>query len=170
MQGVCLQDALEPASPDVLLSRRLRTRLVTLGGAIIALSLWTMAKTVIIVQQYPDELKIVMQSMGMSSSLLMPITIAIAVAGTAFECYVGYAARMEGNGRPRTVVYLVIAVVVAIFYALGVAGDFMMLAGGGESISDIIANVGIDLTGFMTVLVLVITAIRVRRLTRQVES
>ena len=100
----------------------------------------------------------------------MPITIAIAVAGTAFECYVGYAARMEGNGRPRTVVYLVIAVVVAIFYALGVAGDFMMLAGGGESISDIIANVGIDLTGFMTVLVLVITAIRVRRLTRQVES
>ena len=170
MQGVCLQDALEPAGTDVLLLRRLRTRLVTLGGAIIALSLWTMAKTLIIVQQYPDELQAVMQLMGVSSSMLIPITMAVAAVGTALECYVGHAARVEGSGRPRTVVYLVIAVVVALFYALGVAGDFMLFATGGESVSDIIANVGIDFTGFMTVLMLVVTAIRVRRLARQVES
>lgn len=163
------RDSLLKTSPEELALRRSSGALSVLGTTIIILGIWSLAKTVLSLIYMPDKVRDeINQSVPPEA---MPVVVGI-IAGAALltfalRIYIGLSARAEAAGQKKRPAYLFLTGVLFAEYLYFIYFDILYVT---ELDDQIFANLGdlfIGMTSMGVVAFLLVNAIRVRRLKRQ---
>ncbi len=150
--------------------RRLQDMLAIAGTGILAFSAWTLLKTILFFFVYDEQAQrqIFQINDEMSMETFYIAFIIIALIDLAIRVYVGMSARGESKGKRKGVLYLI----VAAFIAIGsVSSIVLILLGNSSSPSmfDLIMTAVIEVTSFAILMLMIICAVRLRRLSKSSE-
>lgn len=145
--------------------RRLRDTLFIAGGAVIAFSVWALAKTALILFVSNEEKLSSMFGVSGDAPFWLYIAIALVLLflDLVFRGYVGLSARAEGRGKKKGPFYLVVATLAAIgnaTSALGAAFGSAMAA----SVFDAVVTIVIEATSLIALVLVIYCSIRLRSL------
>lgn len=145
--------------------RRLRDTLFIAGGAVIAFSVWALAKTALLLFISNDEQ--LSSSFGITGDVPAWIVITVALVfltiDLVFRGYVGLSARAEGRGKKKGPFYLIVATLAAIgnaTSAFGAAFGTAMAA----SVFDAVVTIVIEATSLIALILVIYCSIRLRSL------
>lgn len=162
-------DHLLPAPAEVIELRRWRATLVQLAYAVIASGVWGMAKSVLLTTMMPHDLRAaVVAFLGddlFSSILFLNNVFSLANLGLSF--LVGRSARAEGLGRHVGPLYLAFAGLLVLEFVSYLILDVIDLFPLEALAVDELLGVLVDGSLAVMLAALIVTAIRVRRRTRQ---
>ena len=150
--------------------RCLQDMLAIAGTGILAFSAWTLLKTILFFFVYDEQAQRQMFQIDndMSMETFYIAFIIIALIDSAIRVYVGMSARGESKGKRKGVFYLIVAVFMAI---ASVGSIVLMLLGNSTSPSmfDLIMTAVIEVTSFAILMLMIICAVRLRRLNKSSE-
>lgn len=163
--------------------RRDENTLTVVGSGVILFGVWTVVKMVLQeINRFPefmaelgvDELEF--EETGLADMGLDPNLLAMAVAFTvviivflmdlALRVFVGLSARAEGRGRPQGRLYLILAGMLLVLSGLSFVSYVITYFSHSEYVVDADAAILVELTSFITLLQMIISAVRVRRARR----
>ena len=154
--------------------RRNRNTLVIVGGGVIMFGFWSVIKAVLIFALRRDWL---MELMGDSALDIFEVVLIYTFLAVFFlidlflRLFVGRSARAEGFGRKKGWAYVVVdGLMAALAAALLVVSIVTFSMSDYESVLDMIVTFAVDLTSLFTLLELLVTAVRVKRLARALEK
>lgn len=156
--------------------RRRRIDLMTLGSGVIAFGVWSVVKSILYLMVMPSDfssLEIDPELRGIAVALGYAFVILLIVLTQSLRLYVGLAARAEGRGRKKGPAYIVIVVLILAFDTavwLILLGDFWSGKLSNQSRLDYVVSTAVDLTSMATLVDLLYTALRVRKLSRELEG
>ena len=150
--------------------RRLQDTLVVVGAGVIAFGTWTLVKIALLFALYNEEA--VLQLLHFNSGSQLPAIFITAIFVACFDLFirvfVGLSARAEGHGEKKGGFYLVIAGLIAVANVFSIAS----LAFGTSvnmSFFDAAVSIAIDATSFITLILMIRCAVRLRQLNKQTE-
>lgn len=150
------------------LLRRQQDTLVAMGTGVIAFGTWSVARSIVYFVTGVREIQTTFPA-RLTDSVAIAVLYALLVALLTFDLglrfYVGLSARAEGKGKRGGKLYLVITVLLIASYLYTIPQDILVFSRGRETFLDTIASLFIDLTSLITLVWLLIAAIRSRRLT-----
>ena len=163
--------------------RRDENTLTVVGSGVILFGVWTVVKMVLqeinrlpefMAELGADELGF--EETGLADMGLDPNLLAMAVAFTvviivflmdlALRVFVGLSARAEGRGRPQGRLYLILAGLLLVLSGLSFVSYVITYFSHSEYVVDADAAILVELTSFITLLQMIISAVRVRRARR----
>ncbi|MBO4327433.1 MAG: hypothetical protein J5950_09190 [Clostridia bacterium] len=145
--------------------RRFRSSLSISGISVIALGLWSVFKSVLNGALSPVSLE------GLTEADIDPVLAKVIVwtvlffflaAELGLRLFVGLSAISESHGKHRKPVYIVMAMIIALFTAISVIPSVFLIIIGKKYFFTSIATVLIDLTSLGVLTELVISAFRLR--------
>jgi len=158
----------EPTRQAQLL--RLQDTLAVVGAGVIAFGAWTLVKIALLFALYNEEA--VFQLLHFNSGTPLPAIFITAIVVACFDLFirvfVGLSARAEGHGEKKGGFYLVIAGLIAVANVFSIAS----LAFGTSvnmSFFDAAVSIAIDATSFITLILMIRCAVRLRQLNKQTE-
>jgi len=150
--------------------RRLQDTLAVVGAGVIAFGAWTLVKIALLFALYNEEA--VFQLLHFNSGTPLPAIFITAIVVACFDLFirvfVGLSARAEGHGEKKGGFYLVIAGLIAVANVFSIAS----LAFGTSvnmSFFDAAVSIAIDATSFITLILMIRCAVRLRQLNKQTE-
>lgn len=150
--------------------RRLQDTLAVVGAGVIAFGAWTLVKIALLFALYNEEA--VFQLLHFNSGTPLPAIFITAIVVACFDLFirvfVGLSARAEGHGEKKGSFYLVIAGLIAVANVFSIAS----LAFGTSvnmSFFDAAVSIAIDATSFITLILMIRCAVRLRQLNKQTE-
>lgn len=150
--------------------RRLQDTLAVVGGGVIAFGMWSLVKSVLLIALLNEEA--VIQVFQLDSDTPMSIVFIAIIFAICFDLairvFVGLSARAEGHGEKKGNLYLIIAVFIAAANAISIA-SFVFGSTVYLSMFDAAVSIAIDATSFVTLVLMIRCAVRLRQLNRQAE-
>ena len=156
--------------------RRKRIELLTLGAGVIAFGVWTVVKFILYLWVTPfdlSELDIDPQMKPVAVALVYAFVVLILAFLQSLRLYVGLSARAEGRGTKRGNAYIVLAALMLVFNVIWFVYLFFDFWGGKmehQSKLDYITSTAVDFTSLLTLADLLYTALRVRKLSYELEG
>ncbi len=149
--------------------RRLEVNLSTLGTGVILLSLWNVAKTVLMMfLDQQDLLGVDHFSPDSHSRTLYTIILwGVVLLDTVLHLLVGLGARAEGHRRPKSAFYLVLDCFLILMSILAVVVEILTLFTASAALISAVITLLIDLGFLGFLLELAVTGFRLRRLKRR---
>lgn len=159
------KEELTVQSPEDIRLQKYRSSLIASGGAMVLFALWTVIRSIV-------EIDSNLNYVGDQVSI-QPLVTAIAVMGIidlVLKLYVGLSARLEGLSRKKKRPYLVLGIIIA---ALSIAWLIFMIVEFPTQyrlygLVGPIINLAVEATVLFAALDLVISAIRVRKLEKEI--
>ena len=154
--------------------RRNQNTLVIVGGGVILFGFWSFIKLILVFILQRDKL---LEMLGDSVSdsfelvLVFGFFAILLLIDLSLRLFVGRSARAEGFGRKKGRAYLVVGFIMATFLTVILILSivtFSMI--NFYSVPDMVVTFAVDLTSLFTLLELLVTAVRVKRLTRALEK
>lgn len=148
--------------------RRLQDTLAVVGAGVIAFGTWTLVKIALLFALYNEEA--VLQLLHFNSGSQLPAIFITAIFVACFDLFVrvfvGLSARAEGHGEKKGDFYLIIAGFIAVANVLSIAS---LAFGSTVNMSpfDAAVSIAIDATSFITLVLMVRCAVRLRQLNKQ---
>jgi len=163
--------------------RRDENTLTVVGSGVILFGVWTVVKMVLQeINRFPefmaelgvDELgfeETGLADMGLDPKLLatvvaFTVVIIVFLMDLALRVFVGLSARAEGRGRPQGRLYLILAGLLLVLSGLSFVSYVITYFSHSEYVVDADAAILVELTSFITLLQMIISAVRVRRARR----
>ena len=163
--------------------RRDENTLTVVGSGVILFGVWTVVKMVLQeINRFPEFMaelgadELGFEGTGLAEMGLDPNLLATVVAFTvvlivflldlALRVFVGLSARAEGRGRPQGRLYLILAGLLLVLSGLSFVSYVITYFSHSEYVVDADAAILVELTSFITLLQMIISAVRVRRARR----
>ena len=163
--------------------RRDENTLTVVGSGVILFGVWTVVKMVLQeINRFPEFMaelgadELGFEETGLADLGLDPNLLAMAVAFTVviivylmdlgLRVFVGLSARAEGRGRPQGRLYLILAGLLLVLSGLSFVLYVITYFSHSEYVVDADAAILVELTSFITLLQMIISAVRVRRARR----
>ena len=163
--------------------RRDENTLTVVGSGVILFGVWTVVKMVLQeINRFPEFMaelgvdELGFEETGLADMRLDPKLLATVVAFTvviivflmdlALRVFVGLSARAEGRGRPQGRLYLILAGLLLVLSGLSFVLYVITYFSHSEYVVDADAAILVELTSFITLLQMIISAVRVRRARR----
>ena len=163
--------------------RRDENTLTVVGSGVILFGVWTVVKMVLQeINRFPELMaelgvdELGFEETGLADLGLDPNLLAMAVAFTVviivylmdlgLRVFVGLSARAEGRGRPQGRLYLILAGLLLVLSGLSFVSYVITYFSHSEYVVDADAAILVELTSFITLLQMIISAVRVRRARR----
>ena len=163
--------------------RRDENTLTVVGSGVILFGVWTVVKMVLQeINRFPefmaelgaDELgfeETGLADMGLDPKLLatvvaFTVVIIVYLMDLGLRVFVGLSARAEGRGRPQGRLYLILAGLLLVLSGLSFVSYVITYFSHSEYVVDADAAILVELTSFITLLQMIISAVRVRRARR----
>lgn len=145
------------------IKNKIEINLITTGTGLMFFGLWTFIKffltIVFLGVEYDDNTS---DEVKLIATIIAIIAVAIV---SALFCYVGLAARAEGKGKKKSVVYLIVNGFLLFFHILIIILEAAALLFG-ENILTIIITVIIDATAAVLMSEVMINSIKLRKIRR----
>lgn len=163
------RDSLLTTSPEELALRKYSGALSVLGNAIVIFGIWDMVKTVLLTVYMSDELRDEIFNSAPPEYLPIAIgfVVVLAISTYMLRIYIGLSARAEAAGKKKKATYLILTVVLFAQYILFFWADLVSAMTPNEQFFALIGDMFIGVTSMGFVVFLVVNAIRVRRLKKQ---
>ena len=151
------------------LLRKNQNTLVIVGKGVIAFGVWTAVKTVLSAMLM-DDIENAIQ--GAETGEPVPALAVYAILAVilllllGFRALIGRAAIAEGRGRKSGWLYLVLAGLLALTDLAALVTSIVWIEDAFKSVMDLVVTVVVELTSIVTTAELILSAIRVKRLTR----
>ena len=151
------------------LLRKNQNTLVIVGKGVIAFGVWTVVKAVLSAMLMDDIEKAIQRT---ETGETVPVLAVYAVFAVILllllwlRVSIGRAAIAEGRGRKSRWFYLVLAGLMALVDLAALIGSFVWVKDSYKTVTDLVVTVVVELTSIVTTAELVLSAIRVKRLTR----
>ena len=163
--------------------RKDENTLTVVGSGVILFGVWTVVKMVLQeINRFPEFMaelgadELGFEETGLADLGLDPNLLAMAVAFTVviivylmdlgLRVFVGLSARAEGRGRPQGRLYLILAGLLLVLSGLSFVSYVITYFSHSEYVVDADAAILVELTSFITLLQMIISAVRVRRARR----
>ena len=163
--------------------RRDENTLTVVGSGVILFGVWTVVKMVLQeINRFPEFMaelgvdELGFEETGLADLGLDPNLLAMAVAFTVviivylmdlgLRVFVGLSARAEGRGRPQGRLYLILAGLLLVLSGLSFVSYVITYFSHSEYVVDADAAILVELTSFITLLQMIISAVRVKRARR----
>ncbi len=163
--------------------RRDENTLTVVGSGVILFGVWTVVKMVLQeINRFPEFMaelgvdELGFEETGLADLGLDPNLLAMAVAFTVviivylmdlgLRVFVGLSARAEGRGRPQGRLYLILAGMLLVLSGLSFVSYVITYFSHSEYVVDADAAILVELTSFITLLQMIISAVRVKRARR----
>ena len=163
--------------------RKDENTLTVVGSGVILFGVWTVVKMVLQeINRFPefmaelgaDELgfeETGLADLGLDSNLLamavaFTVVIIVYLMDLGLRVFVGLSARAEGRGRPQGRLYLILAGLLLVLSGLSFVSYVITYFSHSEYVVDADAAILVELTSFITLLQMIISAVRVRRARR----
>ena len=163
--------------------RRDENTLTVVGSGVILFGVWTVVKMVLhelnrlpefMAELGADELgfeETGLADMGLDPKLLatvvaFTVVIIVFLMDLALRVFVGLSARAEGRGRPQGRLYLILAGLLLVLSGLSFVSYVITYFSHSEYVVDADAAILVELTSFITLLQMIISAVGVRRARR----
>lgn len=163
--------------------RRDENTLTVVGSGVILFGVWTVVKMVLhelnrlpefMAELGADELgfeETGLADMGLDPKLLATVVafmvvIIVFLMDLALRVFVGLSAKAEGRGRPQGRLYLILAGLLLVLSGLSFVSYVITYFSHSEYVVDADAAILVELTSFITLLQMIISAVRVRRARR----
>ena len=143
--------------------RRLQNNLVTIGTGIIVFSVWSIIKTVFSTTLFRAEM---LEDPGEYDLVVIALTWIITLVDCLLHCFIGFSARAEGNGKRKSVFYLIVTGLVLCLYIPLVAAECTTLFHITESVLKFLFTLFIDITSVVMMAELFVSAVSIRVLKR----
>lgn len=152
--------------------RKYKDLLIVTGTGVIIFSLWSAVKVTlqfILLKDLKESLFAALD--GMPEKVLTVIILALFILIIfAVHLHIGLGARSEGFGKEKRKAYLGLAIFVAFFYIVTIIFDILNYNSYlSETKADSIVTAIIDITMAFILIELVVSAFRVRRLTKRIR-
>ena len=170
------QQALAANSDEHRQLRRCRIQLAISGIAVIAFAVWGAIKVILLMAL---NISSVLQDAGIDELsvidgiiILSSLLVSIAVL-SAIHIFVGLSARSQARGKKKAPVYIAFAIVMALYLAAEVCSSVVGLVApaltGAETISvdTLLASILFDLGELVAFVDVIVSGVRVRRLTKR---
>ena len=147
--------------------RKEQDTLVATGTGVIAFGTWSVARSIVYFVTGVREIQTTFPARltdSVAIAALYALLIAMLTVDLGLRFYVGLCARAEGKGKRGGVLYLVITCLLIATYLYSIPQDILVFSRGRETFLDTVASLFIDLTSLITLVWLLIAAIRSRRL------
>jgi len=163
------RDSLLEVSPEQLALRRYSGALSVLGNAIVVFGIWDIIKTVLSTIYMSDELRdeIVNSAPAEYLPYAIGFVVVLSILTFALRAYIGLAARAEAAGKKKSPVYLIMTIPLFAEYLLFFYADFLTMLKLNDEFLEVIGDMFINVTSVGFVALLLVNAIRVRRLKKQ---
>lgn len=163
------RDALLKTSPEELALRRSSGALSVLGTTTIILGVWNLVKTVLSTIYMSDKARDeISESVPPEAMpLFIGIIAVIAILTFALRVYIGLSARAEAAGEKKRPAYLFLTGVLFAEYFYFFYFDLLSAKELDEQFLSILGDLFIEVTAMGVLVFLLVNAIRVRRLKRQ---
>ena len=163
--------------------RKDENTLTVVGSGVILFGVWTVVKMVLhelnrlpefMAELGADELgfeETGLADMGLDPKLLATVVafmvvIIVFLMDLALRVFVGLSAKAEGRGRPQGRLYLILAGLLLVLSGLSFVSYVITYFSHSEYVVDADAAILVELTSFITLLQMIISAVRVRRARR----
>ena len=163
--------------------RKDENTLTVVGSGVILFGVWTVVKMVLQeINRFPEFMaelgadELGFEETGLADLGLDPNLLAMAVAFTVviivylldlgLRVFVGLSARAEGRGRPQGRLYLILAGLLLFLSGLSFSTYVITYFSHSDHVVDADAAILVELTSFITLLQMIISAVRVRRARR----
>lgn len=163
--------------------RRDENTLTVVGSGVILFGVWTVVKMVLhelnrlpefMAELGADELgfeETGLADMGLDPKLLatvvaFTVVIIVFLMDLALRVFVGLSARAEGRGRPQGRLYLILAGMLLLLSGVSFCSYVVTYFLPSDTVVDADAAILVELTSFITLLQMIISAVRVRRARR----
>lgn len=147
--------------------RRLQDTLIISGTGVLAFSIWTLAKTALVLALIDERmlLSVVFLGAGIPLSVFYLVIGLFLLVDISARAFVGVSARAEGNGKKKGNAYLVVAVLAALGNALTA---IVVMSGAISTLTvlDVVVAAAIELTSLAALAMVVYCAISLRRMGR----
>lgn len=153
--------------------RRLQDCLTIAGTAVIAFSVWSLAKIALFLAFVDEEtIRQLIQVLGLQQDSAAAVTYAslliIAIVDLGFRAYVGLSARAEGRGKKKSPFYLIIATIAAIANSTSLVG-IALATSFASSILNMLVTVAIEATAIAALVLVIYSSIRLRQIRKTAE-
>ena len=163
--------------------RKDENTLTVVGSGVILFGVWTVVKMVLQeINRFPELMaelgvdELGFEETGLADLGLDPNLLAMAVAFTVviivylmdlgLRVFVGLSARAEGRGKPQGRLYLILAGLLLVLSGLSFVSYVITYFSHSEYVVDADAAILVELTSFITLLQMIISAVRVKRARR----
>ncbi len=150
--------------------RRLQDTLTVVGVGVLAFGAWTLVKTMLFFFVYDEQAQ--RQMFQITDEITMQtfyiVFVVFALIDLTIRLYVGLSARAEGRGKRKGVFYLIMSGLMAV----SSASSIILIALGNSSspsVFDLLMTAAIETTSFITLVLMIFCAVRLRRLSRSTE-
>ncbi len=154
--------------------RKNESILATSGVAVLAFAIWSIIKIVLYVAFSPAMSAVeadLTELQGIDEGTVLTILIviiAVSLVDVGIRIYVGLSARGESKGKKKTILYLILAIIIAIYSVLNIVSFFQ--PGYMESVADLIITLVVELTSLFAVIELIVSGIKVRSLRKKIAE
>ena len=170
----------EPANqPEKMRLRRDENTLMVVGSGVIVFGIWSVVKALL--QGTASFSKMLEEAQleyaGLEGSGLTDLSWVVAALASAvvllvllldltIRVFVGLSARAEGRGKKQGRAYLVLSVLLLVLSGIYIFSYVFMLFSGSDQVMDADAAILVELTSLVTLLQMILSAVRVRRARR----
>lgn len=163
------RDSLLKTSPEELALRKYSGALSVLGNAIVIFGIWDMVKSALTTIYMSDELRDEIMNSAPPEYLPFALgcVVVLAILTFVLRIYIGFSARAEAAGQKRSPAYIIWTFPLFAEYILFFWADLVSAMELNDQILALVGDMFIDVTSVGVVAFLVVNAIRVRRLKRQ---
>ena len=153
--------------------RKQRDSLMISGTGVIAFGAWSVLRSIVyfatgvreIQSSFPQRF-----ANDMTIATLYVLLFAFLTFDLSLRVYVGLCARSEGRGKSAGIAYLVVACILISSYLYSVPQDIIVFTRGNDSLLNLFASLFIDLTSLLTLILLLYSAVRSRRIAKTLSE
>ena len=171
---------MDPANrPEKLRLRRDENTLSVVGSGVIVFGVWSIVKALlqgtVNYQEMLAEARLEganLEELGFGdlswvvAALAAAIVLFVLLLDLSIRVFVGISARAEGRGKKQGRTYLVLSVLLLAVSGIFICSYVIMLFSGSDQVMDADAAILVELTSFITLLQMILSAVRVRRARR----
>ena len=170
----------DPANqPEKMQLRRDENTLMVVGSGVIIFGVWSVLKVLLLeTTRLPEMMEeIRLQDLGLEETGIGDLSWVVAALTMVFiligllldlsiRVFVGLSARAEGKGKKQGRVYLVLSALLLVVSGLSFCSYIYAFSRGSDQVMDSDAAILVELTSFVTLLQMILSAVRVRRARR----
>ena len=170
----------DPANqPEKTRLRRDENTLIVVGTGVILFGIWSVVKALLQGNASFSNMlaEVRLEDAGLEelgfgdlswlvAALAAAFVLIILLLDLSIRIFVGMSARAEGRGKKQGPVYLVLSVLLLVFSGIFVCSYLFVLFHGSDQVMDADAAIVVELTSFVTLLQMILSAVRVRRARR----
>ena len=167
----------DPANrPERIRLRRDENTLMVVGSGVILFGIWSVVKALLqgnasfsnmLAEARLEDAGLEELGFGDLSWLVAALAAAFVLIALLLDLsiriFVGMSARAEGRGKKQGPVYLVLSVLLLALSGVFICSYLIMLFHGSDQVMDADAAILVELTSFVTLLQMILSAVRVRR-------